>query len=487
MKGRLSAYDIAAQKRKQARSTGCLRREIITDESLRKWKGPGRDEREKIMKLRTLILFCFLLVCCFSCAEADNLYIPASTLVIDEEAFAGDQSVTRLILPRGLREIGREAFRGCGLEMVWLPDGLEVLGEGAFDSSTAVWISPGSPVKALLEVQGLPYTEMLLPESITLSLDPETVTLSATGEILPGEKAALRFTVSPEGADTSHLVWSSSDPEVAAVSGDGTVEGLKSGTAVIRLETAAGVYGEIEVTVHTPVCRALIVANVHYYNKYVRWNEGDVGLMQAMLGTVNSSCGEPWQVSVAYDQDETKLEGTLRDAFADTCEGDISILHISTHGYNEFSRGNYAGVGIRMSNGRKMTYIPYSLLKTWMDQYIKGDVIVILEACYAAAAFNEKCGSPLCGDRTYILASCGYREHCYSHSEKFNYFVEWLVEGVKDMKADTNGDGALSLSELNGYIYNKGCTTNVRSAQYRYFQHAECWPADSDYILFTAR
>ena len=54
------------------------------------------------------------------------------------------------------------------------------------------------------------------------------------------------------------------------------------------------------------------------------------------------------------------------------------------------------------------------------------------------------------------------------------------------MKADSNGDRAISLGELNAYIYHKGCTISVVE-EYDYFQHSEAWPVNSDYILFISR
>ena len=434
------------------------------------------------MKIRLFLLSVLAAVLFAAGVAADTLTLPPDTVTVSEEAFAGDESVGRVILPAGIRETGKNAFRGCGLDEVYLPASLETLGDGAFDGGVTIYAAPGSPAAALLRERGRAYTEIVLPEAISLSIP---------GEIPRGGRADLIVTVEPAGADTAHLLWTVSDPLVAALPGDGSVEGLTGGTAVIRAEALNGVSAEVRVTVHRPVCRALLVANVNYTYMYsseeCSWNAGDIGLLQTMLGTVYAPGGEPWQTTVAYDQYAGKLENTIKNTFSGTREGDISLIHISSHGYNKFDEGNYKAVGIKMSSGGSMTYVPYATLKQWTDRYIRGDVILILETCYSGGAITAKCGAPFRAKGCYVLASCRYNEHCYSHDGKHNYFVEWLTDGVKGMKADANGDGALSLGELQAYILAKGRSINVGVGGETYYQHSEAYPADSDYILFIAR
>ena len=433
------------------------------------------------MKKAKLFLPVFLLAALlWAGAASETLVFPADTEIIMEEAFAGDENVGGVILPPGLREIGRNAFRGCGFDAVYLPPGLETLGENAFDDGVRIFVSPGSRAGELLQAQGRTYTEIVLPETISVAVG---------GEIPLGGQRDLIVTVEPSGADTEHLIWSVSDPKTAALSG-GAVEGLTSGTAVVRAEALNGVSAEIEVTVHRPVCRALLVANVNYTymssSEYCRWNAGDIRLLENMFGTVYAPNGEPWQTTVVYDQYASRLQAAIGQTFADTQEGDISLIHISSHGYNKYDEGNYRAVGVKMSSGGSMTYISYAVLKEWTDRYIRGDVILILEACYSGGAIAAECGAPFRAEGYYVLASCGYEEHCYSHDGNHNYFVEWLADGVKGMKADTNGDGALSLGELQAYILNNGRMINVGTGE-TYYQHSQAYPAGSDYILFIAR
>jgi len=51
-------------------------------------------------------------------------------------AFRGNEAITRVTVPAGVKEIGSGAFYGSGLAAIELPEGLERLGDSAFESCT---------------------------------------------------------------------------------------------------------------------------------------------------------------------------------------------------------------------------------------------------------------------------------------------------------------------------------------------------------------
>ncbi len=69
-----------------------------------------------------------------------------------------------------------------------------------------------------------------------ITCDQESVTL------LDGASVKLNFTVLPEDASNKNIKIVSSDPSVATVDNNGTVKGIKSGTAVITATTEDGEY-----------------------------------------------------------------------------------------------------------------------------------------------------------------------------------------------------------------------------------------------------
>ena len=60
------------------------------------------------------------------------LSLPASTLIVDIEAFYGDTSINKVILPNGVKEIRARAFADSTLTEINLPDSLTLIDESAF-------------------------------------------------------------------------------------------------------------------------------------------------------------------------------------------------------------------------------------------------------------------------------------------------------------------------------------------------------------------
>lgn len=63
----------------------------------------------------------------------------AAVTCIAEDCFAGNTTLTSVILPDTLREIGSGAFSGCSaLRGIFIPDGVKLIGSGAFRDCTAL-------------------------------------------------------------------------------------------------------------------------------------------------------------------------------------------------------------------------------------------------------------------------------------------------------------------------------------------------------------
>lgn len=84
------------------------------------------------------------------------------------------------------------------------------------------------------------------------TINVETITLSATNVTMaPGDETVLQATFTPEDADLSSVVWSSSAEGVATVSQEGRVNAIAEGQATITV-TAGEVKAECIVTVEIP-------------------------------------------------------------------------------------------------------------------------------------------------------------------------------------------------------------------------------------------
>lgn len=64
-------------------------------------------------------LICFLLALILpSCACARTVTIPKNTVVIEAEAFQGDESIAEVVIPNGVLQIGQNAFDGCDPDLL---------------------------------------------------------------------------------------------------------------------------------------------------------------------------------------------------------------------------------------------------------------------------------------------------------------------------------------------------------------------------------
>ena len=64
--------------------------------------------------------------------RSEGLIVPAGVTRIADEVFNDRRCVRKVVLPEGLREIGKKAFYECALDEINLPSTLEKIGEKAF-------------------------------------------------------------------------------------------------------------------------------------------------------------------------------------------------------------------------------------------------------------------------------------------------------------------------------------------------------------------
>ena len=69
----------------------------------------------------------------FSAASSETLVLPDALSEIGDEAFAGDQAITSVVVNLGAERIGAGAFRGCSqLQTIALPSSVQQIAEDAF-------------------------------------------------------------------------------------------------------------------------------------------------------------------------------------------------------------------------------------------------------------------------------------------------------------------------------------------------------------------
>lgn len=195
----------------------------------------------KAIKFITALCGVAASVCC--CGEKDN---PEETVTVNSITL----SSTNVSL-----EVGEELT----LQATFSPAEAEV--------GTVVWASSDDNVASVSQEGKI---SALTPGEATISvatgdvkaecevtvtkkiINVETITLSATTVTLaPGDETVLQATFTPEDADLSSVVWSSSAEGVATVSQEGRVNAIAEGQATITV-TAGEVKAECVVTVEIP-------------------------------------------------------------------------------------------------------------------------------------------------------------------------------------------------------------------------------------------
>lgn len=195
----------------------------------------------KAIKFITALCGVAASVCC--CGEKDN---PEETVTVNSITL----SSTNVSL-----EVGEELT----LQATFSPAEAEV--------GTVVWASSDDNVASVSQEGKI---SALTPGEATISvatgdvkaecevtvtkkiINVETITLSATNVTMaPGDETVLQATFTPEDADLSSVVWTSSAEGVATVSQEGRVNAIAEGQATITV-TAGEVKAECIVTVEIP-------------------------------------------------------------------------------------------------------------------------------------------------------------------------------------------------------------------------------------------
>ena len=267
----------------------------------------------------------------------------------------------------------------------------------------------------------------------------------------------------------------------------------------------------------------------YFYVDVTTRNTGDTTLMSNMLSNVcgGKTVGSKYKVTTRIDPSYSEIKSLIQTTFSGTTDNDVSLFFIATHGnssgdgeltmpYTQALTESNINSHLKDSNRQ----LPFSTLASWLSQYVKGDVIVVIESCGAGSAIyysdSEQNGArtltpadedeidrafvskaisafsevdskegnstgDLRKSRYYVLAAARHREVSWgSEYYQRNIFTKRLVDGVGssgNMPADTKGNsnGIVDLTELFNYIKQFQNDDN---------QHVQRYPVNSTYSLF---
>ncbi len=295
--------------------------------------------------------------------------------------------------------------------------------------------------------------------------------------------------------------------------------------------------------------RALLIGEVHFPSENATRNSGDVDRMSGMLAAANTPNGDRYAVQTRLDRSAAEICGDIRSAFAGADEDDVSLFFIATHGVVDVASGDQAGALQTISGSAAeylplgdlaswLSDVPGRVIvligscgsgaavydesdPDFQENGVKGakgraagssgeEFTAAFDAAVAASfAARDQIMPPeqhvyyfdedgnesdillmntgeFRTDKFYVLTAARHQESSYgSEPRGYNLFTYYLIEGVTDMAADTNGDGAVSLHELFLYIDANATGPWTLSDGTEVYQHVQEYPRDSDYVLFV--
>ncbi len=274
-------------------------------------------------------------------------------------------------------------------------------------------------------------------------------------------------------------------------------------------------------------------------------NVGDAQNMATMLSRVKGPQGGKYTSTRKTDLTYDGVRNAIQNTFKDTTGDDVSLFFIASHGDSD-GDGDLivAFTGDPKSRNDREKYwdhncIPFSTLASWLKEYVKGKVIVIIEACGAGSAIydpeeensvngpavknltaaekdaaaariakqaarafanadsrvNESNSTgDLRNSKFYVLACSRHHEVSWgTEYGPWNYFTKWLIDGVGKIGSSPadkrgNSDGYVTLTELFDYISYVGDDYAFDPGDgYMYYQHVQRYPVGSAYELFCVK
>ena len=181
----------------------------------------------------------------YGCSSLTNIIIPNSVTSIDDYAFQYCSSLTSIIIPNSVTHIGWWAFNECYcLRNVYsfITDlsGLSMYDDSFMDYEECTLHVPEGMMEAYQadENWGPHFSdivEMVEPvPATTIEVEP------TAAKIFVGDSLQLTATVGPEDVTINIVIWSTSDPSVATVDGEGLVTAVGEGSAIITAMTIDG-------------------------------------------------------------------------------------------------------------------------------------------------------------------------------------------------------------------------------------------------------
>ena len=226
-----------------------------------------------------------------ACAQLRHITIPEGVTSIGASAFNSCIQLNSVDIASSVTRIDRLAFYSCSnlisvTVRAALPPSIEY---GSFElSNNSVIYVPSGSVDAYKSaqvwsnyadlIQAIPSPTVPVPVS-SIELDQTSV------QLMVGESVTLIATVKPDDATDKTVTWSSSDPSMATVDGNGKVTAVKEGSATITAKA-----GEKSASCSVSAFSSSVNPNSDYFSL--------TAIEYSTVKLVNCT----WTVEISYDK-----------------------------------------------------------------------------------------------------------------------------------------------------------------------------------------
>ena len=223
-----------------------------------------------------------------NCSSLTSISLPDTVKTIGTNAFSNCTGLSSVSLSSELKTIGQLAFYNCkALSTIFIPNKTKTIGEEAFSQCVSLKTAYISPSVTVLKnnvfnlcnaletiVFGGEYHNFGSLSNSSLSAtvyyplkhsdswadfhftkmksyqSPSAIYIAGGKDIAPGDKINLEISIVPSNCEFADIYsFSSSDPTVATVSGDGTVIARAIGSTTITVTTISGVSRSVNISV----------------------------------------------------------------------------------------------------------------------------------------------------------------------------------------------------------------------------------------------
>lgn len=214
--------------------------------------------------------------------------------------------------------------------------------------------------------------------------------------------------------------------------------------------------------------RALILACGHYGDPSIPPLASPVGDGQRLKALLERADVGGYAVRLCEDADTKSAQVELHDFFDQGLPDDLNLLVISGHGLKDRWGRLYFATTDTERERLSATALSAAFVRQQMDDSRAGQKVLVIDACYSGA-FIENMIPKKVGDLAVSQADFGNPEEKgtaivtastavqLAGEKEFDgsvqsVFTRCLIEGIETGRADSTGDGRITLSELFDYV-----------------------------------